>query len=102
MLNNIQPGAEAQEYGNPALSVLSILRTIWKRKLRIGLVWVTLSVCAFVVVKLLPSVYHAEAVIVIDSQKIPEKFVPPTVASDLQDRIASIRQTLLSGGQLKK
>ena len=38
----------------------------------------------------------------IDSQKIPEKFVSATVASDLEDRIATIRQTLLSSGELKK
>jgi uncharacterized protein involved in exopolysaccharide biosynthesis len=51
---------------------------------------------------MLPTVYSSEAVILIDSQKIPDKYVAPTVASDLDDRISTIRQTLLSSGNLKK
>jgi len=102
MANNIPPRAEEPETGHPGLSRLSILRTIWKRKVRIIAAWIILAACAVVVVRLLPAVYLAEAVILIDSQKIPEKFVSATVGSDLQDRIASIRQMLLSGGELKK
>jgi polysaccharide biosynthesis transport protein len=88
--------------GHPAFSRLSILRTIWKRKRRIALVWALFTVCALALVRLLPTVYLSETLILIDSQKIPEKFVSATVASDLEDRIASIRQTLLSSGELKK
>src|SRR6266478_10178774 len=88
--------------GHPAFSRLSILRTIWKRKRRIALVWALFTVCALAVVRLLPTVYLSETLILIDSQKIPEKFVSATVANDLEDRIASIRQTLLSSGELKK
>ena len=51
---------------------------------------------------MLCSVYLAEASILIDSQKIPEKFVSATVGSDLEERIVSIRQLLLSCGELKK
>ena len=51
---------------------------------------------------MLPAVYLSEALILIDSQKIPEKFVSSTVASDLEDRIATIREMLLSSGELKK
>ena len=87
---------------NPALSRLSILRTIWKRKLPITLTWVFFAACAVAIVRTLPAVYLAEAVILVDSQKIPEKFVSATVASDLDDRIATIREMLLSSGELKK
>jgi uncharacterized protein involved in exopolysaccharide biosynthesis len=44
----------------------------------------------------------AQALVLVDSQKIPEKFVSATVASDLDDRMAAIREQLLSSGALKK
>ena len=85
-----------------AFSRLSILRTTWKRRMHITLTWVFFTACAFVVVGRSPAVYLSEAVILVDSQKIPEKFVSATVASDLEDRIATIREMLLSSGELKK
>ncbi len=102
MANEIRSRAEEPEAGHPGLSRLSILRTIWKRKIIIIAAWIFFFACAVAVVRLLPVVYLAEAVVLIDSQKIPEKFVSATVADGAQDRIASIRQMLLSGGELKK
>ena len=100
MVNNTQ--TEEPESHHPAFSPLSILRTVWKRKVRIALAWVLFTVVAVAVVRVLPTVYLSEAVVLIDTQKIPEKFVSATVATDVEDRIAAIRQTLLSGGELKK
>src|SRR5262245_60953539 len=83
-------------------ALLSILKTVWKRKILILAAWILLAGCVAVVVRHLPSLYEAEAVVLIDSQKIPEKFVSATVASDLDDRMTAIRQLILSGGELKK
>src|ERR1017187_5365868 len=102
MVNSRQTEAEEQTPATPALSRLSILRTIWKSKIRIAVVAVLLTLCAVAVVRMLPPVYLADTVVLIDSQKIPEKFVSATVGDDLEERIASIRQTLLSGAELKK
>jgi polysaccharide biosynthesis transport protein len=102
MTDNTLAQGEEPESHNPAFSLLSILRTVWKRKVRIALVWFGFGVVGLAVVRLLPAVYLSEAVILVDTQKIPEKFVSATVATDLEERIASIRQTLLSGGELKK
>jgi polysaccharide biosynthesis transport protein len=97
------PSVEPEEEGgHPGLSLPSIFRSIWKRKVRIAAVWIVLTVAALAIVRMLPAVYLAEAVVLIDSQKIPEKFVSATVATDLEDRIAAIRQMLLSSGELKK
>ena len=100
MTSNLEGEEPVPSY--PGLSRLSILRTIWKRKVRIVVTWVLFSACAFAIVRRLPAVYLSEAVILVDSQKIPEKFVSATVASDLDDRIATIREMLLSSGELKK
>ena len=102
MANNTQTELEEPESGHPAFSRLSILRTVWKRKILIALAWTLFAVAGVAVVRMIPAVYLSEAVILIDTQKIPEKFVSATVATDLEDRIAAIRQTLLSGGELKK
>jgi len=101
MADNIQVDEEPQS-SSPAFSRLSILRTLWKRKVRITLAWILFAIVGVAVVRLLPAVYLAETVVVIDSQQIPEKFVSATVATDLEDRIATIRETLLSSGELKK
>jgi polysaccharide chain length determinant protein (PEP-CTERM system associated) len=86
----------------PALSRLSILRAWWKRRASIIAIWIVLAACSIQLVRILPAVYMAEAVVLVDSQKIPEKFVSATVASDLDDRIAAIRQQILSSAELKR
>jgi len=83
--------AQEPEGGHPGLSTRSILEAIWKRKVLIIGVWIIFSAGAAAVVRLLPVVYLAEAVVRIDSQKMPEKNV-----------VASIRQTLFSDGELRK
>ena len=102
MVSPTQTDMEETQSGFAGFSALSILRTIWKRKIRITVAWILFAICAAAVVRSLPAVYLAETVVLIDSQKIPEKFVSATVGDDLEERIASIRQMLLSGAELKK
>lgn len=102
MADNTQPEWQDSEPGHPAFKLLSIVRTIWKRKYLVAVAWVILTSIGVGVVRLLPAVYVSEAVILVDTQKIPEKFVSATVATALEDRIEAIKQTLLSGGELKK
>lgn len=65
-------------------------------------IWIVLAAGAIEMVRILPAVYMAETVVLVDSQKIPEKFVSATVASDLDDRIAAIRQQILSSAELTR
>src|SRR5262245_40712227 len=102
MLDHTQMEAEAQESSHPSFSRLSILRALWKRRVRIVGAWVLFALVGLIAVRFVPVVYLSEAVFLVDTQKIPEKFVEATVATDPEERIASIRQTLLSGGELKK
>jgi succinoglycan biosynthesis transport protein ExoP len=86
----------------PVFSPLSIARMVWKRKLLIG---VTSAVCctiAILIVMRLPAVYQAEASILVDSQKIPEQYVTSTVNTNVQDRLATISQQILSATRLQK
>src|SRR5450759_3814070 len=72
MVSHTQAEVEEPESGFAGFSALSILRTIWKRKIRITVAWVLFALCAVAVVRSLPRVYLAETVVLIDSQKIPD------------------------------
>ena len=84
------------------LPPLSIARMLWKRKTLIVVLWLSLSAIVGIVVWKLPPVYSAEAAILVDSQKIPDKYVTSTISSDLQDRLATINSQILSATRLKK
>jgi polysaccharide biosynthesis transport protein len=86
----------------PALSPLSILRMLWKRRLLFFAVWLTISALTYVGVKRIPSLYKAEAVVLVDSQKIPDRLVSSTIVTDPQDRLATISVQILTNGQLQK
>ena len=86
----------------PALLPLSILRTIWKRKLPIVALFAALSAASTIVVLKLPGIYKSEALVLIDSQKIPEKFVSSTVSTGVADRLAAISQEIMSTTRLLK
>jgi polysaccharide chain length determinant protein (PEP-CTERM system associated) len=85
-----------------ALAPLSILRIINKQILIIAIAAILLSCCGAAIVYLLPDVYRAESLILVEQQKIPEKLVESTIQIELQDRLATISQQILSGTQLQK
>lgn len=82
------------------LPPLSIIRMLWKKRWLAAAVWIVGTVVAAGVVRLLPPVYKAEAVVLVDSQKIPESFVTPTVGGDIADRLALISQDIMSTDRL--
>lgn len=81
-------------------SPLSVTRMLWKNRFGILLLWAFLSIIAFLLVSRRPNIYRAEAVILVDSQKIPETFVSSTVQVSLQDSINSIGKQVLSRDNL--
>jgi succinoglycan biosynthesis transport protein ExoP len=85
-----------------ALAPLSVARMLWKRKFLILSIWIAASVATFVIVYRLPAVYVADTLILVDSQKIPEKYVTSTVSTELQDRLMTINQQILSSTRLQK
>src|SRR5215471_7384957 len=81
---------------------LSIVRMLWNQKWLLLGVWVTLSMLAALMVRHLRPIYRAEAVVLVDSQKIPERYVSSTVNSEVQDRLAALSQRILSFTNLRK
>jgi polysaccharide chain length determinant protein (PEP-CTERM system associated) len=75
---------------------------IWKRKVLIVAVWLLVSAAAFAVVSRIPAIYSANVLIVVDSQKIPERYVSSTVSMDAGERLMAISQQILSSARLKQ
>jgi polysaccharide chain length determinant protein (PEP-CTERM system associated) len=86
---------------SPQFSPTSIAQTIWKQKLVILSVWFGVSILAAVIVRSMPPVYKAEALVLLESQSIPANFVSPTtVRSDLVQRLNSLNEQVQSYAQL--
>jgi succinoglycan biosynthesis transport protein ExoP len=81
---------------------LSLIRGIWKRKISFVMIVAVLSGTVVVVVHRLPAIYRSDAVILVDSQKIPDRYVSSSVNTDVGDRLATISQQILSSSRLKK
>ncbi len=75
---------------------------IWKHKLAVLIIASVLAGGACAYIYRMPAIYTAEATILVDSQKIPERYVSSTVNTDLTDRVATISQQILSSTALKK
>jgi succinoglycan biosynthesis transport protein ExoP len=83
-------------------SPLSLSRILWKHRLIVLAITVLGSAASFAIVHQLPAIYRSEALILVDSQKIPERYVSSTVNTEVQDRLSSISQEILSTTPLQK
>ena len=93
-----EPSADAP---SPQFSLPSLAEAVWKQKWAIASVWAGVSILAVLVTRMLPPVYQAEALVLLESQRIPHDFVSPTtVRADLWERLSSLDQRVLSHTQL--
>ncbi len=92
----------AEEALAPRLNWMSIVRLLDKQKSVLLGTWLLGTLVAAMLIARLPSVYKAETLIMVESQKIPEKLVTATVNAELQDRVASLSQQILSVGRLEQ
>ena len=82
------------------LPVLSIVKMLWKRKLIAIILCSVSGILSFLYARQLPSIYKAEAIVLVDAQKIPENFVSSTVSGDIADRLGLISQDIMSSASL--
>ncbi len=90
-----------QKPASPLLAPLSVARMLWKQRYLTLAVWVALASLGAFVVSKLPDVFSAEALVLVDPQKIPERFVASTVQVSPQDQLSTINQQILSTGKLQ-
>jgi polysaccharide chain length determinant protein (PEP-CTERM system associated) len=81
---------------------LERLQTIWgRRKWLALLVFAVPFVAATSIIFSLPLLYRSTATVLVDRQQVPEAFVRPTVTSELETRLQTISQEILSRSRLQ-
>jgi len=81
---------------------LDRIKTIWRRRKWLGiLVFVLPLAAAAAMITALPDLYESTALVLIDRQQVPEAFVRSTVTSELEIRLHSISQEILSRSRLE-
>src|SRR5689334_21301479 len=85
---------------NPRFSPLSVTRALWKKKWFIVVLWLMGSGATVAVVASMAPVYMANAVVLVESQKIPENFVAATVQTALEAQLDTLKQQVLSRDRL--
>jgi succinoglycan biosynthesis transport protein ExoP len=96
MINKKQPLTS-----NPTFHPVSLLRTFWKQRYLAVSLWILIGLAGTAVILRLPFVYKAETLILVDSQRIPERYVVSTVVSDLEERLSTLTQQILSTSRLQ-
>ena len=84
------------------LSWLTFAKAFWNERFLAAGIALAVSVAGIFVVRRLPVFYKAEALVLVDSQKVPERFVSSTVTADVQDRLTTISQEILSATRLNR
>jgi polysaccharide chain length determinant protein (PEP-CTERM system associated) len=82
------------------LSARSVIRALWKWKSLIAVLWVAGIVLSMLILFSLRRVYTSDALILVESQKIPENFVAQTVQTGLEERLDQLKQQVLSRERL--
>lgn len=80
---------------------LDLIREIWHRRRWVGiLVFGGVLACALTVAMSLPSLYRASTKVLVDRQEVSETFVRPSVTTELEPRIQTIHQQVMSRERL--
>ena len=81
---------------------LRSLAQLKRHRYAVILASVFLSIAGIVFVALLPNIYLATTTILVDPQKIPERYVTSTVTSDPNARLNALTQLVLSATKLQE
>jgi polysaccharide chain length determinant protein (PEP-CTERM system associated) len=85
-----------------SVGLASILETVRRRWVLALLPALFVLAAATSLAFFLPSLWMAKAVILVDRQQIPESFVKSTVTSDVENRLLTLSQEILSSARLIK
>src|SRR5215208_3248990 len=85
----------------PMMHPLSLARMVFKNGALVGAVWIVTGLAGILFIRRLPNIYRSESLVLVDAQKIPERFVAATVQVSLQDHLAMISQQIMSATHLE-
>jgi protein tyrosine kinase modulator len=88
--------------GMANFDISQILSSFYRRKNLIACVFVVVFLLSAYLAVILPKVYQSRSLVLITPQRVPSAFVTSTVTTDLNERMQSIIQEILSRTQLEK
>jgi len=82
-------------------SILDVVLGVWSRRKWVGIVVCTVILAAAATVaKFLPDIYRATATVLVERQNVAETFVKSSVSGELETRLQTISQEILSRARL--
>jgi polysaccharide chain length determinant protein (PEP-CTERM system associated) len=78
-----------------------LIAIAWRRKWLVIVPFVVITIAANAWVRVLPDLYRSETLILVVPQRIPESYVRSTVTSQIEDRLPSISQQILTHTRLE-
>jgi succinoglycan biosynthesis transport protein ExoP len=94
---------DSEREGREKGAGLERLRAIWsRRKWLVILVFLAPLAAGSSVILSLPNLYRSTATVLVERQRVPEEFVRPTVTSELETRLQTISQGVLSRARLEE
>ncbi len=86
----------------PRAAGLDRVRALWTRRKWLGIIVCVLPLAAAIAgIMALPDLYESTALVLVERQQVPEAFVRPTVTSELEIRLQTISQEILSRARLE-
>lgn len=96
----ISPASNSSLLGE--LTISDYFQIARRRRWYIVLGGLGLVVVAGVAAYRLPNIFRAETTILVDSQQVPDKYVPAIVTADIAGRLSTLQQQVLSPTRLKR
>jgi len=90
------------EHSDPVSQAKELWGTISVHRWSVSFLGILLAAVAVVVISLLPSSYQASTTVVFDPERLPERYVSPTVMTDPSQRLNTLTQEVLSAGRLQE
>jgi polysaccharide chain length determinant protein (PEP-CTERM system associated) len=91
---------DARNQARPSLS-LSTAQSLWRRRKWLAItVFAAACTATLGVVAFLPNLYGSTATVLVERQQVPEGFVRPSVTGDLETRLYTVSQEILSRERL--
>src|ERR1039458_8913508 len=87
--------------GHRTLNVEDYLAIFKRRWWIVVIPTIILPIAAIALTFVIPPVYESQSLVLIDQQKVPEDFVHPIVNEDLDSRVASMNEQVLSRSSLQ-
>jgi polysaccharide chain length determinant protein (PEP-CTERM system associated) len=79
-----------------------IVKILWRRKGLIAIPPLVFGFAALLVSRSLDDLYESDTLIQVVPQRVPDRFVPSAVNTDIEDRLKAIKQQILSRTRLEQ